>query len=71
MFVPARERLHPGRGAQEDAIGGGFDFKAVADLDAEVRKKLLGQDDAGVIADFPDLEEGFHTTVMIGGPGER
>jgi hypothetical protein len=36
------------------------------------RERLCpGQDGAGVIADLPDLEEGFHTAVMIGGLGER
>jgi hypothetical protein len=50
---------------------GGFDFKAVADLDAEVRQDFLGQDDANTIADLPDLEERFHWTVMIGRPGKR
>lgn len=61
----------PGQGAQEDAIRGGFDLETVADLDAEVCEELLGQDNAGALADLSDFEEGFHTAVIIGGSAER
>jgi hypothetical protein len=50
---------------------GGFNFEAVADLDAEVRQDFLGQDQADSIADLPDLKERFHWRVMSGRPRER